>query len=104
MPNRKFGTAAVAALVAFAVAGCSSATQTRPRVVARSATDAAVTIPGADRFTPSVVVIARGERITFHNGDTDAHTVRVLVLLHLPRSVRPRHGRNFGQTECRSSE
>lgn len=33
-----------------------------------------VVIPGGDRFAPFVQVVPRGTAVTFHNGDSDAHS------------------------------
>jgi len=62
--------------LAFAVAACaSSSAVSRETGAAHAITASHVVIPGADRFSPFVTVVQHGSRVTFHNGDHDAHSV-----------------------------
>jgi plastocyanin len=64
-------------LLIFVTAGCGSshpATSSSSQSVLPKTGAATVNIPG-DRFVPFVTQVTRGGVITFHNGDTDAHTV-----------------------------
>src|SRR5579872_3866141 len=60
---------AVAAAIVGAVGARGHSAATPPASGA-----AAVEMPG-DRFAPNVVVVQEGGRVTFHNADSDAHTV-----------------------------
>ena len=58
-------------------AGCSGppATSASAPIGVRAVSTLQVTIPGADRFSPFITVVRHGAEVTFHNGDTDAHSV-----------------------------
>jgi plastocyanin len=61
-------------LITVCLAGCggsSPAAGQRPPATGSTVT---VDIPGADRFTPPVVEVVKGSRVTFTNHDGDPHT------------------------------
>lgn len=65
--------AAAAASALLPLAACGGAASSTGAV--HAAATAHVSVPGADRFTPFVTDVAHGSQVTFHNGDSDTHTV-----------------------------
>jgi plastocyanin len=63
-----------AALIMTSACGAAAATGTEGSGGAAAA-PSAVSIPAADRFAPFVTTVQHGNRVTFHNGDSDLHTV-----------------------------
>lgn len=53
----------------------STTSVTSTVTASRGPATAAVEIPGADRFAPFVVTVAPNGTVSFHNTDTDEHTV-----------------------------
>jgi plastocyanin len=65
-------------LLILVTTGCGSvhpSTSSSAQSVLPKTGEATVTIPSGDRFVPFVTQVSRGRVITFHNADTDAHTV-----------------------------
>lgn len=65
---------AVPCLLAIAACGASGASS-RTAAAVHGAKTSQITIPAADRFTPFALVVQRGAQVTFHNTDSDAHSV-----------------------------
>ena len=63
-----------AALWLVPLAACGGAASNSSGGV-RAAARASVDVPGADRFAPFIIAVARGSEVTFHNADSDTHTV-----------------------------
>jgi plastocyanin len=62
-------------MAVLALAACGAATSNASSSAADTARTAGVSIPEGDRFLPFVTRVRHGATVTFHNGDSDVHTV-----------------------------
>lgn len=56
---------------AVALAGCGGGSQS----AVQGSSTTRVVVPGGDRFAPFALVVTRGTAVTFHNADSDKHSV-----------------------------
>ncbi len=87
------GLAAIALVTVMAACGDASVASTTPPHPGsvQAAATATVQIPHADRFAPFVTAVTGGGAVTFHNGDTDPHSLVSVPgdPLHLDHLLQP---------------